>query len=237
MAHGVSELVVLLLLFVGYNVVRALPDATASVAVEHARVLLSLEGAVFTHLESSLNSWLISSPALAIAACYYYAALHYVMTPMVLLISRHRGGWRYWRGYWTLILASALALVGYALYPVAPPRLVPGLGVVDVLRSFAHYGWWGSAASAPRSIGDATNQFAALPSMHVGWALWCAIQMWSFGGRPWRALVVAYPTLLAVIVLATGNHYLVDVLAGAACVLSAHGALEVFRHRRLTHHE
>jgi hypothetical protein len=58
--------------------------------------------------------------------------------------------------------------VVYALYPVAPPRLVPDLGVLDVLRDYADHGWWGSAASAPRGIGDATNQYAALPSMQAG---------------------------------------------------------------------
>lgn len=231
-AGGVGELVVLVLLFVGYNVVRALPDTTASVAVGHSHRLLSLEGPLFGHLELPLNAWLAHIPPLAVAACYFYAALHYLATPLVLLVSRRRGGWRYRRGYWTLVLASALALVGYALYPVAPPRLVPGLGVIDVLRTYADYGWWGSAASAPRGIGDATNQFAALPSMHFGWALWCAIQMWGFGTRTWRVLAVAYPGLLAVIVLGTGNHFLVDVLAGAACVLVAHLALGIARRRR-----
>jgi hypothetical protein len=232
LAGGVNELVVLVLLFVGYNVVRALPDTTESTAVEHAHRLLSLEGPLFGHLELPLNAWLDHIPPLAVAACYSYAALHYLATPLVLLISRHRGGWRYRRGYWTLVFASALALVGYALYPVAPPRLVPGLGVIDVLRTYAGYGWWGSAASAPRGIGDATNQFAALPSMHFGWALWCAMQMWGFGTRTWRVLAVAYPGLLAVIVLGTGNHFLLDVLAGAACVLVAHLAIETAHRRR-----
>jgi len=231
-ARPVNELVVLLVLLVGYDVIRALPQTTASVAVRHAHQLLSVEGRLFSHLEVPLNTWLDAVPPLAVLACYAYAALHYLATPVVLLISRHRGGWRYWHGYWTLVLASGLALVAYALYPVAPPRLVPDLGIVDVLRDYADHGWWGSAASAPRGIGDATNQYAAMPSMHVGWAVWCGIQMWGFGTRPWRVLAVAYPTLLAVTVLATGNHYLLDVLAGAGCVLLAHLALRALLRRR-----
>lgn len=226
----VLELVVLVLLFVAYNVVRALPSTTAEVAVEHAHRILSMEGPFFSWVETPLNHWLAATPVLAVAACYFYAGLHYLATPAVLLIARHRGGRRYWRGYWTLVLASALALVGYALFPAAPPRLVPGLGIVDVLRSYADYGWWGSAASAPRGIGDATNQYAAMPSMHFGWALWCALQMWGFGSRRWRVLAVAYPSVLVVVVLATGNHFVVDVLAGGACVLAAY-ALAKFAHR------
>jgi hypothetical protein len=164
-------------------------------------------------------------PVVAVAACYFYAALHYAATPFVLFRSRRQGGWQYWRGYWSLVIASGIALVVYALYPVAPPRLVPDIDIVDVMRAFSQYGWWGAAASAPRGIGDATNQFAALPSMHFGWALWCAIQMWGFGNRMWRALALLYPTLLTVVVIGTGNHFLTDVAAGGVCVLIALGVV------------
>jgi PAP2 superfamily protein len=220
------ELVVLLLLLLAYNIVRALPTTSAQVAVEHANRLLSLEGSLFSWIELPLNQWLQSTPSLAVAACYYYAVLHYLATPASLLIARRRGGWPYWRGYWTLIVASALALVCYAAFPVAPPRLVPDLGIVDVMRSYADYGWWSSASSAPRGIGDATNQYAALPSMHFGWALWCSMQMWAFGSRAWRGLAIAYPGILVVVVIATGNHFAVDVLAGAACVAVAYTLVE-----------
>jgi PAP2 superfamily protein len=219
---GVMELVVLVLLFLAYNVVRALPTTSAQVAVQHANRLLSLEGPLFSRIEVPLNQWLQATPALAVAACYYYAVLHYLATPAILLIARRRGGWPYWRGYWTLIIASALALACYAAFPVAPPRLVPDLGIIDVMRSYADYGWWSSASSAPRGVGDATNQYAALPSMHFGWALWCSLQMWGFGSRAWRALAIAYPSILVVVVIATGNHFVVDILAGAACVALAY---------------
>jgi hypothetical protein len=236
----VVELAVLVLLFVAYNVVRALPTTSAQVAVEHADRLLSWEGPIFSHLELPLNQWLQAIPVLAVAACYYYALLHYLATPAILLTARRRGGWPYWRGYWTLILASALALVGYATFPVAPPRLIPNLGIVDVMRAYADYGWWGSAASAPRGIGDATNQYAAMPSMHFGWSLWCSIQMWGFGSRIWRALAIAYPSVLVVVVIATGNHFVVDVVAGGACVLVAYGLVELVHRlviRRTQRHE
>src|SRR6202008_2136354 len=103
-----------------------------------------------------------------------------------------------------LVIVSALALVVYALYPVAPPRLVPDIDIVDVMRSFSQYGWWGAAPQAPRGIGAPTNQFAALPSMHFGGALWWGIQMWGFGSRFWRVLALLYPTLLTIVVIGTG---------------------------------
>jgi hypothetical protein len=219
----IVEISVIVALAIAYNVIRALPRPHDVAAFAHAREILSFEGPLFGWIEVPLNQWMAGVPVVAVAACYFYAALHYAATPLVLFRSRRQGGWQYWRGYWSLVIASGIALVVYALYPVAPPRLVPDLDIVDVMRSFSQYGWWGAAASAPRGIGDATNQFAALPSMHFGWALWCAIQMWGFGSRFWRVLALLYPTLLTVVVIGTGNHFITDVAAGGVCVLIALG--------------
>jgi PAP2 superfamily len=219
----VVEISVIVVLVIAYNIIRALPRPHEVAAFTHAQQILSLEGPVFGWIEVPLNQWMAGAPVVAVAACYFYAALHYAATPLVLFRSRRQGGWQYWRGYWSLVIASGIALVVYALYPVAPPRLMPDIDIVDVMRSFSQYGWWGAAASAPRGIGDATNQFAALPSMHFGWALWCAIQMWGFGSRFWRVLALLYPTLLTIVVIGTGNHFLIDVAAGGVCVLAALG--------------
>ncbi|MCD4527264.1 phosphatase PAP2 family protein [Nocardioides sp. cx-173] len=180
-----------------------------------------------------LNTWIGTVPVVAVTACYFYALMHYVMTPAVLLLSRRHGGWHYWRGYWAIVLASALALAVYAAWPAAPPRLMPDLGIADVMRDFSAYGWWGSAASAPRGIGDATNQYAAMPSLHFGWSLWCAIQLWGLPSRAWRVVAVAYPSLQVLVVLATGNHFLLDVLGGAACVVLAYAVVGLL-HRAAT---
>jgi hypothetical protein len=219
----IVEISVIVALAIAYNVVRALPRPHEVAAFTHAQEILSLEGPLFGWIEVPLNQWMAGVPVVAVAACYFYAALHYAATPLVLFRSRRQGGWQYWRGYWSLVIASGIALVVYAYYPVAPPRLVADIDIVDVMRSFSQYGWWGAAASAPRGIGDATNQFAALPSMHFGWSLWCAIQMWGFGKWFWRVLALLYPTLLTIVVIGTGNHFLIDVAAGGACVLVALG--------------
>lgn len=220
----VVEILVLLGLAVIYNVVRAGGgDAVEDAAMAHARRIVELEGWVFEHVELALDQWIVGVPVIAVAACYFYALMHYVMTPLVLLVSRRHGGWHYWRGYLALVLACALALISYANFPVAPPRLVPDLGSVDVMRAFADWGWWGDAASAPRGLGDATNQYAAMPSLHFGWSLWCGIQMWGFRHPAWRVGAVAYPTLQLLVVVATANHFLLDVFGGALCVLAAFG--------------
>ncbi|MGY2875850.1 hypothetical protein ACVW00_003040 [Marmoricola sp. URHA0025 HA25] len=186
--RAVLELGAMAVLAVIYNTVRAGGGSNEALAMAHARDIARIEGWVFEHLELNLDHWIIGVPVLAVAACYFYALMHYVMTPTILVLSRRRGGWRYWRGYWALVVGSAIALVIYANWPLAPPRLMPELGTIDVMQHFADAGWWGNAASAPRGLGDATNQFAAMPSLHFGWSLWCGIQMWGLRGPP-RTLV------------------------------------------------
>ena len=79
------------------------------------------------------------------------------------------------------------------------------------------FGWWGSGGTAPHGLGSFVNEYAAMPSLHVGWALWCGVQVYSHARhRIVRAVGVAYPVLTAVVVMATGNHYLLDAFAGVA---------------------
>ncbi len=97
-----------------------------------------------------------------------------------------------------------------------PPRLLPGgNGFIDTMAQYGSYGWWGSDASAPRGMGHLTNEYAAMPSLHVGWSLWCGIMLFRFG-RHWtvRALGVLYPVVTALVVMGTANHYLLDAAAG-----------------------
>ena len=225
LGRAVVELGAMAVLAVIYNTVRAGGGSDRSAAMAHARDIAQIEGWVFDHLELALDHWLVGVPVLAVAACYFYALMHYVMTPTILVLSRRRGGWQYWRGYWALVVGSAIALVIYANWPLAPPRLMPELGTIDVMQHFAGAGWWGSAASAPRGLGDATNQFAAMPSLHFGWSLWCGIQMWGFGGRRWKIAGFTYPALQAVVVLATANHFALDVVGGATCILTGYAVV------------
>ena len=115
--------------------------------------------------------------------------------------------------------ATLLAVIGYAAFPAMPPRMLGGF--TDTLAQTSGSGWWGAEASAPRGMGGMTNQFAAMPSMHVGWAVWCALAARVLlGARRWRWLVWAYPVGTLAVVVATANHYLVDGIVGAALMLA-----------------
>ena len=114
--------------------------------------------------------------------------------------------------------STFLGLIGFTLLPTCPPRLLDaGHGFVDTMARYSAYGWWGGQASAPRGLGGMTNQYAAMPSLHVGWALWCGVMLWRHGGtRLAKAAGIAYPLLTAIVVMGTANHYLLDAVAGVA---------------------
>jgi hypothetical protein len=113
-----------------------------------------------------------------------------------------------------LFVALAIALVAYVAFPTAPPRLVPGLGIADTVGLAGHDS--GSFA------GIRFDPYAAMPSLHVGWSVLAATVIFRATSRSWlRALAVMHPVVMALAVTATGNHYLVDSLAGAAVAMLA----------------
>ena len=226
---GARELLLVALLYVGYSAGRLLADDDLASARDRALDLLALEGLLGLDPEWAWSSWLASHHALAVAASYWYSVGHYTVTPAVLLWLWWRRPSAYARERWTLVAASVVALVVYVAVPVAPPRLV---GYVDVLASTAAAGWWSEHASAPAGLGHLTNELAAMPSLHVGWACWVALVVWRLTRRPWaRLLSLAHPVITSLVVVATANHWLVDVLAGAVLVLAVDLAVGLWHDR------
>jgi hypothetical protein len=214
------ELALLALLYVGYSAARLLADGDVARAVANAHDLLHLESVLNLDVERSANQLLTDVPGLALVASYWYSALHYVVTPAVLIwvYRRHALGYRRVRN--ALVLATATGLVGFVLLPVAPPRMLPGY--VDVLATTAGSGWWGSDASAPKGLGGLTNELAAMPSLHVGWALWCAWVVFLCTRNRWlRVAATCYAAGTTLVVIGTANHYVLDAVAGAAVVAAA----------------
>ena len=214
------ELALLVLLYVGYSVGRLLGHAGLPAATAHARDLLHIEALLHLNIERHANEVLDSVPLLALIGSYWYALLHYIVTPAVLLWAYRARPLHYRRVRNALVLGSAIGLVGFTLIPMAPPRMLPGY--VDTLATTAQHGWWGGDASAPRGLGALTNQFAAMPSLHVGWALWCAWVVFTLTRRRWvRIAAIAYPIGTTLVVVATANHYVLDAVAGVLVMLLA----------------
>ena len=213
-----TELPLILLVYGCYSAGRLLARGDVSSAVDHGLALLRLEKALYLNAEHPLNRLFTSEPWLGIPADFWYASLHYVVTPAIL-VWLFRARTEHYRAARTWLMASTfIGLIGFTLLPTCPPRLLsPGYGFVDTMAHYSSYGWWGGEASAPRGMGGMTNQYAAMPSLHVGWALWCGVMLWRYGGtRLTRILAVAYPLLTALVVMGTANHYFLDAVAGVA---------------------
>jgi hypothetical protein len=213
-----AELGLLASVYVLYSVARSVTAGGSARAVANARGLLDAERAAHLSPERWLNHVVSSRPWLAVAADYDYATLHYLVTPAVLvwLWRRHRDAYAPSRR--ALVAATLLGLLGFVTMPLAPARMMPGF--VDTMARYGHDGWWGSAASAPKGMGSLTNQFAAMPSLHVGWALWCGWMIVANARRNRvRVLGALYPLSTSLVVLSTANHYLADVAGGVAVLV------------------
>ena len=217
---AVRETALVLVLLLAYTRIRLVASDDRSVAVGHASDVLHLERLLHLDVEAAVNAALGALPPLEVAASYWYAALHYTVTPLVLVLLYRARPAEYRRLRTALVLATAVALIGYVALPTAPPRLLGGY--TDTLAATSSLGWWGAEGSAVRGAGGAVNQFAAMPSMHVGWALWCSLVLWRLARtRRARVLAAGYAPVTALVVVATGNHWVLDVLAGALLVALA----------------
>lgn len=227
--RGLRETILIAGTYTLYDATRYLVKGDHDGAVSHGQSLLSIEKNIGIAPEHWLNHLFSMHLALGLPADYIYATLHYLVTPAVLIWMWRRNGPAYSWSRSLIILTTIIGLIGFSTLPVAPPRLLAEhFGYLDTMAKYHHYGWWSNAASAPRGLGSDTNQYAALPSLHVGWALWCGWMLVKYGKhRTTKALGVLYPLLLSVVVMATANHYLLDVVAGGAVVLIAWGLVEV----------
>ena len=217
--RGLRELGFIALLYVGYAASRVFADDSVAPARERAMRIVSIEDNLFLDVERGVVGWFVSHDVAGLLAAYYYASAHYVVTAVVLGWLYHRRAELYPRARQTLVGSTLVALVAYLLMPTAPPRLV---GYADLMAVHAGSGWWGEAASAPQGMGWLTNQLAAFPSMHAGWALWVALAITAATtNRTLRAAGWTHAVLTAVVVVGTGNHWLLDVLFGWGIVIMA----------------
>jgi hypothetical protein len=191
-----------------YEIVQGAAPAHRSDAFANAGELLRWERGLHLNPELAINGYVNAHSVLATVSGYYYDSLHYLITPSVLI-------WLWWRrpdvyGRWrsALVGASIASLVVFWAWPLAPPRLAEH-GIVDTLV-VQHI--MGSVET--HSASTLVNDYAAMPSLHVGWALWCATTIFATTHGRWRALVWLYPVLTTFVVIATGNHYLFDAVGG-----------------------
>ena len=212
------EILMLAVLYGAYSLVRNSVGDVVARAYANGREILAVEDAWNLALERGLNDWVHRTDAVAGAVALHYATLHFLVTPAVLAWLFVRRPTRYRAASGILMVTTALALIGFYWLPTAPPRLLGDEGFVDVMSQTSTWGWW-PASGSPGS--DAiSNQFAAMPSLHCAWAAWCGVVLVLLVRRTWvRVVAFAYPFSTFFVVLGSGNHYLLDVLAGVAVLV------------------
>ncbi len=203
-----GELLVIGFLAWVYDSVANLAPVREKLALAHGSDILNLEHSLHVAPEAALNRWLVAHDTLGTLLSYYYDNAHFVVTLGLL-------GWLWWKRAdiyrplrSSLVAISLIGLLVFWLYPVAPPRMLSGF--TDVIASSHTFGSWHTG-----SLAADANQFGAMPSLHIAWAAWCTLVLWRLSSRPWvRVIALIYPCLTAFAVLATGNHYLLDLVGG-----------------------
>jgi hypothetical protein len=212
-----TELPLIAVVYALYSGARLMVRGDVDDAVEHGLDILHFEQLTHLDPERYVNRLFTDHAFLGIPADFAYASLHYIVTPSVLVWLWRRRPTHYRVARTWLMISTLIGLIGFTLVPTAPPRLLTGgHGFIDTMAQYGSYGWWGTAASAPRGMGNLTNEYAAMPSLHVGWSLWCGLMLWRYG-RHWtiRTIGVVYPLMTVLVVMGTANHYLLDAAAGA----------------------
>ena len=208
-----SQVLVGVLLFALYVAVDLLESpARRTAAMSHAHDILALERTVHIDVERSLNSWLAPHRVLSTLANYEYAWT-YLLSALAALVwvwVRRPDLWRMTRD--SFVVLNLVAFATFWLYPTAPPRMLTAL-YVDTVSRGPTIGSWGTGAV------DTANQLAAMPSLHVGWALWVSVVLARITARRSMQLLSAFHVLLTVyVVMATANHFLLDAVAAVVPV-------------------
>ncbi|MER5632235.1 bifunctional glycosyltransferase 87/phosphatase PAP2 family protein [Streptomyces nitrosporeus] len=217
------ELLLIRVVYSAYAKVRLAATAGRATAEEHGRQIHSIEQWLHIDIEHWVNHTVAGISWLREFFDYYYSTFHFIvpLTILGVLYVRRPSDYRWARS--SIGFATVLALVGFWLYPLAPPRLMPGLGFIDTVHGVQDL-------DSPDfgALTAVTNQYAAMPSLHFGWSLWCGVVILLLAPKAWmKALGLLHPLFTVSCIVATGNHWVLDAAGGAAVVALGFGLTHV----------
>jgi hypothetical protein len=212
--RGIGDLLWQIVLFCGaywvYRLVRGQVFTQSAAAFEHARQIVDLERALHVFVEPQIQSWAIGAGWIDDVGSWMYLNTHFVVTTCTLAFIYLFRNEHFYFVRNMFMVAMGLALIGYVGYPTAPPRMLPELGFVDSVSDF-------TGVSSDASVNALFNPYAAVPSMHVGFALMLAVPMIRMTRRRWaKALWALNAPVVATVVVVTANHWIFDAATGAA---------------------
>jgi hypothetical protein len=201
-------------LFIGisyalYSTVRNAAPEHRTAAFHRASDILRVEHDLRIDVEHTLNKVTASWHAVAYVSSYWYALPHFVVTIGVLVWLYLKHPLRYRPIRTVLYTTNILALGGFWFFALAPPRMLPGY--VDTVDDFPTL--WGSWDTG--GVAKISNQLAAMPSLHIGWSVWCGVVIFKLARHRWARIAgVAYPLITLFVILGTANHFLLDAVGG-----------------------
>jgi hypothetical protein len=213
------EVLTVLVLYEVYSLIRNVSQGSTGEAFRHAREVMHWQQMIGLNHEAAWQAWALQFRPLIIALNYVYGSLHFIVTAVTViwLYRRHQRDYPRWRN--TLVLTTLLALVGFIFWPLMPPRLLPAhYGFVDTLARYPTF--WSFESGAIHNI---SNQYAAMPSLHFGWSLFCAAALAPrLRHRSARIAAGLYPLLTLAAIVLTANHYILDAAGGAVVFLAGY---------------
>ena len=244
-----KELLLAVAVYVVYSIVRnqfGSAGGDPGPAFGHAKDLIDVEKAMHLYVEPGFQQWYLDLPGDGLIRLWnvYYGLAHFVVTFVALVWMFRRDPVRHRLLRNALALTTALAVIGFAAYSLMPPRLLddpgeygacqlynpdavrgaepgdltaPGCDEFGYVDTVARYGGWISFGN--EGYKDVSNQYAAMPSMHIGWSTWSAIVLLPLVRRRWaKVLAVLYPVITLVCIMLTANHYWIDGVGGLLCL-------------------
>jgi hypothetical protein len=182
-----------------------------AVAAGHARQIVHAERTIGIFHEHAIQQWFLPHRLLIELSDLFYSTVHFVLPVVTLVWLFRRFPERYVRWRNALAWMTALGLIGFITFPLLPPRFLPSnFGFVDTLNVIGGIGSWDSAL-----MKDAGNLYAAMPSLHIAWALWCVFALVPVVRRRWiKALLILHPFVTLFAIIVTANHYFLDAAGG-----------------------
>lgn len=205
------EILICSLLLLVYKAARLIAEGDVGIALQHARQIVDIERALGVFNEEYVQTLALQSVGVVKFLNVYYLYAHFAVTIAFLVWLYVRYPMGYLSARRVLVVVTALGLVGHALYPLAPPRMLDGF--VDTARVFGPSSYGDGGA-----YGGLANQFAAMPSLHFAWAVIVAWGVWKFSRSHWRYLIVLHPVLTLAAIVLTANHYWIDAFLGLVLV-------------------
>jgi membrane-associated phospholipid phosphatase len=222
---GVLEIGITVGAYFIYSIVRTLGANQEVEAKQRALDLVELERKLGFFWEVQMQSWILGNETVikVFNAIYTYGHFPLIYAIGIWLFLWHRGRYVLFRN--AFLISGGIGLVSFLLLPTAPPRLLPGVDrMADTLRMFSPINYQESGAFV--------NNYAAMPSLHIAWNLLLAIGIFTTVKNPIvRGLACCMPVIMSVTVIVTGNHYILDIVAGVVVALVAYWlALQVEKH-------